>query len=204
MQKYQIQIREIYKKLGKEYLNNIKDLEPAEMKKFIKLIPRGGLILDVGCAGGKDSNKFIKADFKVIGIDLVDEFIKIAKKNVSKGKFKVMDLVDINFPRNYFDGIWAVAVLLHIEKKDILKTLKSLYSILKPGGFINIRVKRGGDPKSYLDEWSKNTNRNFTFFFKSELEKYIKTAGFKIVRSTTVLDEAKRKNVKWISVIATK
>ena len=115
-----------------------------------------------------------------------------------------MDLLDIKLPENYFDGIWACAVLLHVEKKDMLKALKSLHKVLKTGGVLNIRVKRGRDLKTVVDKLSQGKERRFTFFFKYELENYVKKAGFSIVKSRIFPDEAKRKNVKWISLSAVK
>ncbi len=204
MQGHQLQVKKVYRKLGVQYINNIKDLEPVELKDFIKLMPKNGLVLDPGCAAGRDSAKLIKAGLNAVGVDLVEEFIKRAKKDVPKGKFYVMDLLDMKFPENHFDGIWACAVLLHIEKKDILKVLKAFFKILKKGGVLNIRVKRGRDTKILVDKLSQNTSRSFTLFFKYELEKYVKKAGFTIVRSKIFPDEANRVDVKWISISARK
>lgn len=204
MKKHQEQIKKVYKNLGKQYLRDISRINVSEIPDFIKQIPKGGTVLDVGCAGGRDSAKFIKAGFKVVGIDLVEEFINTAKKKVPRGEFKVMDLLDIKLPAKSFNGIWANAVLLHVEKKDIPKVLKSFFRILKDGGLVHIRVKRGRDSKVIVDKLSQNTGRNFTLFFKQELEKYFKDAGFKIVQSKIFLDEAKRKKLKWVGIWATK
>lgn len=204
MKKHQKQIRDTYRSLGDKYIEDIQGIKVKEMDEFIKLIPSDSKVLDVGCAGGRDSAIFIKNNLSVVGIDLVDEFIKIAKKNVPKGKFYAMDLLNIKLPRNYFGAVWTNAVLLHIEKKDISKVLKSLYLVLKPGGVIHIRVKRGRDSKMIIDKLSQKTSRNFTLFFKYEMEEYVKNAGFKIIISKLYPDEAKRKNLKWIGIWAIK
>lgn len=204
MQKHQLKIKNSYKKLGRQYVDDIKDLEPADFKQFIGLLPKKSTILDVGCAAGRDSAKLVNAGFNVVGIDLVEEFIKLARKRVPRGKFFVMDLVDLKIPKNYFDGVWACAVLLHIEKKDVLKVLKSIFQVLKDGGLLNISVKRGKDSKVLVDKLFQGFGRNFTPFFKQELEEYVQKAGFTIVKSRIFPDEAKRKNVKWISILAVK
>lgn len=204
MRKHQLNIKNSYKKLGKQYIDDISRLEPADLKRFIKSVSQKGIILDIGCAAGRDSAKFVKAGFNVVRIDLVEEFISLAKKRVPQGKFYVMDLADLKLPKNHFDGIWACAVLLHVEKKDILKVLKSISRVLKTGGLLNIRVKRGKDSKALIDKLSQGSGRNFTLFYKYELEEYVRKAGFKMIKSRMFPDEAKRKNVKWISISATK
>ena len=83
---------EAYVKLGEKYLGHGKTAR--EFPEFIKLLPKGGRVLDVGCAGGRDSKRFTQKGFKVIGIDLVDLFLKIARKNVPKAKFIKGNILD--------------------------------------------------------------------------------------------------------------
>jgi ubiquinone/menaquinone biosynthesis C-methylase UbiE len=115
-----------------------------------------------------------------------------------------MDLLNLNLCEDYFDGIWACAVLLHFNKKDIPRILKSFYKILKPGGLLGIRVKRGKDTKNIIDRLSQNKSRQFTLFYKYELEAMVKKSGLRVIRSRVYNDEARRKKLKWISIWATK
>lgn len=117
---------------------------------FIKTLPKGGRILDVGCSAGRDSKRFAQNGFEIIGIDLVDVFLQEARKNVPEAKFLKMDLRRLNFSENYFDAIWAMAVLLYIEKKDLPETLNGFYNVLKPRGKLFITVKRGSGSKFNL------------------------------------------------------
>ncbi len=135
--------KETYESLGRAYLDSIKNVDIEGFFEFIKTLPEGGRVLDVGCAGGRDSKRFAQNGFEVVGIDLADEFLKEAKKNVPEAKFLKMDLRELDFPENYFDAIWAVAVLLHIRKESILETLNGFRKILKSKGKLFITVKRG-------------------------------------------------------------
>ena len=42
----------VYKKLGKKYIQAIEDVKIEELNDFMDVLPRGGRVLDVGCAGG--------------------------------------------------------------------------------------------------------------------------------------------------------
>jgi ubiquinone/menaquinone biosynthesis C-methylase UbiE len=195
---------EVYEKLGKKYIKDIKDLTPVEFSDFVKLLPRKSKVLDVGCAAGRDSKKFLQKGFKVTGIDLVSSFLKEAKRNVPGAKFIKMDIRKLKLPKDYFDAIWASAILLHLKKKDIPKILKGFYRVLRPGGKLHIRVKKGKGSGYKKDKLSSGEKRLFTYFSKDELERLVKKADFKIITSRVFPDESGRKDVKWISVWAEK
>jgi len=195
---------QLYEKLGKKYIKDLAGITVKEFPDFVELLPKGGKVLDVGCAGGRDSKKFVQKGFKVIGIDLADVFLKEARKIVTQAKFIKMDLMKLKFPKNYFDAIWANAVLLHIAKNDMSKALKGFYRVLKRSGKLHIRVKKGTGEK-YVDErLSAGEKRFFNFFSKKELENSVKKSGFKIISLKIFPDELGRKKVKWIGVLAEK
>lgn len=195
---------ETYRRLGKEYIKSIEKLTPPEFFDFVKILPKGGKVLEVGCSGGRESKKFAQRGFKVIGIDLVDTFLKEARKDIPKVKFIKMDMRKLKFPANYFDAIWANAVLLHLKKKDVVKTLKGFCRVLKEGGKLHIRVKKGKGTIYERDKLSSGERRLFVYFSKDALERFVKKAGFKIIVSRILPDDAGRKDVKWISLWAEK
>ncbi len=195
---------EAYCKLGKRYIENSESINLLKLPEFIGLLTKGGKVLDVGCAGGRDSKKFAAAGFDVTGIDIVDVFIEEAGKRVPKAKFLQIDLLDINFPENEFDAIWAQAVLLHIERKDIPDVLAKMFKILKRNGKIHVAVKEGRNQGWEADKLTAGYKRYFIYFSKKEMEKYLINAGFDIILSEFAADESGRENVKWIVIWAQK
>ncbi len=195
---------ELYEELGEKYLKDIEKATPKEIYSFMKLLSKGALVLDIGCAGGRDSKVFIQKDFNVVGIDLVDSFLKEARKYVPEAKFIKMDLLKLKFPQNHFDAIWANAVLLHTKKEDMPKALKGFYKVLKPKGKLHIRVKRGKGTEYKDERLSGGKKRLFTYFLKDELEEFVKSAGFKIISSRIFPDDLDRKDIKWVGIWAEK
>ncbi len=192
-----------YKKLGETYVESIKDLTPSQFEIFVKKVSPKGKVLDVGCAGGRDAKKLVKKGFEVVGIDLVDEFLKIAKTDVPKAKFLKMDLLKLKFPNDYFDGIWASAVLLHVNKKDISNVFKNFNKVLKLGGKFFVGVKLGEGTTYATDKLSRQ-KRLMVLFTEKQIKSFIEKAGFKIIYSKIVPDDAGRKNINWIRIIAEK
>lgn len=198
------EIRDVYNKLGKQYLKDAVFLQPVERLPFRNTFQKGAHILDIGCAGGRDAAYFIKGGMRVTGIDASDVFIEEAKKSVPEGTFMQGDLLEMKFPANTFDGVWAQAVLLHLKRKDVPKALKKIYKVLKPGGLLHIRVKKGVGEEYVKEKLSGWNDRFYTYFSKKEIEGMLREQGFKITYSGIFPDQLKRKNLTWIAVWARK
>jgi len=197
------QTMKTYKNLGDKYLLNIANLVPSQLFDFMDMLPSGGAVLDVGCAGGRDAREFVQEGFGVVGIDLVDDFLNKAEKDVPRAKFLKMDLLNLQFPKNTFDGIWASAVLVHIDKTDIQKALTEFNKVLKQDGKLFIAVKMGDGSSFSSDKLSKE-KRFFVYFSREEIEEMLRLAGFQIKNTFIVEDDAKRKDLNWIRIIAQK
>ena len=198
------QTKAVYKKLGIKYLENIKDLRPAELNEFVKMLPMGAKVLDVGSAGGRDAQTFLDKGFNVTGIDLTQEFVYFTQKLCPDGKFYQMDVLDLNFPDDEFDAVWAHAVLLHLYDDDILKALVNLHKVLKPKGKIFVSLKLGSKETIVIDKLSNGEERYFNLTTKEKILNYLKESGFEVIKYAVVPDYAGRDDVKWITIFAEK
>src|SRR3989338_540774 len=141
---------------------------------------KGKKILDVGCGNGEHMSYFKEKGLDVIGIDFSSSMIEISLKrglNVHQ-----MDMEDLKFKDNEFDGIWAVNSLLHIDKNKFPKVIAELSRILKPDGLLYVRVKEGEDEGMVIESHYNNEARFFSFWKKDELlpifEKYFSLVKF--------------------------
>ena len=110
-----------------------------EIKRFLKNIPYGGVILDLGGCWGWHWRDLpsVRPDVKVVVMDLIRGNLVHAKKVLEKGLggnfFLVhgnalnMDLLD-----GVFDGVWSVQTTQHIANYD--GVLKEVWRVLKVGG----------------------------------------------------------------------
>lgn len=190
------------------YANSIQNIQPKDqIDDFISLLPQKALILDAGCAAGRDSRIIHEKGKKVIGIDLSRELIKIAKKKSPEIQFIEGNFLNLPFEDNYFDGIWAHASLLHFESTDeVIKSLQEFYRVLKTGGgVIHISVKEKKDKKFniVIDSLSKH-KRFFQYFTEDEMTGYMEKTGFQIINLLHMPDQADRKEVSWIIILARK
>ncbi len=165
---------------------------------FIKNIC-GKRILDVGCGPGRDVKFFCDRGFEAIGIDLSRNLLEIARKNVPKARFYLMDMRNLTFPDKYFDGIWACASFLHVSKRDAERTLNGFHRVLKSSGLLYISVKEGVGEEFVSSLDYGGNGRYFVFYSREELRKLIENSGFKVIKE--VIEKEKRGKT-WINMFA--
>ncbi len=204
-------LKETYNKIAKEWH---KDHQPDDWwvkgtNVFINFLKNGELVLDVGCAGGTKSKYLINKGLRVVGIDISESMIDIAKKEVPQGKFRVMDLSAVGSLEETFDGIFMQAVLLHIPKKDAPLILEKMVSKLKNGGYLYLAVKEklpnGIDEETKVDnDYGYDYERFFSYYTAEELQGYLKGLGLKIMFTESNPPSRSSRQSNWIQVIAKK
>ena len=101
---------------------------------------KGSRILDVATGTGKQAFAFAKNGYDVIGIDLSDDMLKIAKKKkkYENVKFEAADATNLPFEDRHFD-VSCVSFALHDMPLAIReKSLKEMVRVTKPKGIIMI------------------------------------------------------------------
>jgi len=157
-----------------------------ELNDLAKRLPKNSKILDVGCGSGIPVAKFLVGKkFDVIGIDLSENMVKMARKNVPNGKFYVMDMEKMKFPSESFDSIVAFYSIIHIPRKHHRRILNNFYRILKPSGFLLITAGFGDDEYSIENNWF-GAKMYWSHFDKETNLELIKKAGFRIVWSRPI------------------
>ena len=129
---------ETYEELVEDYHKTHFNIDMAPQQSFFIENLTGKKILDIGCGPGRDAKFFFENGFEVVGIDLTSNFIKIASKLVPNAKFIKMDMRKLEFPENYFDGVWVCASFLHIPKEEAKSTLLEFRKVLKTGGLMYV------------------------------------------------------------------
>ena len=112
-----------------------------EQDSFLTYVPEGGRILDAGCGSGRDSKAFLEAGYDVDAVDASKELADYAGKKTGI-KVKCQSFEELN-AKDKYDGIWACASLLHLEKNKLREAFKVAHEALKKGGIIYASFKYG-------------------------------------------------------------
>ena len=139
------------------------------LRRFVELLPKGARVLDVGCGSGDAALYFKEQGFYVECIDFSERMVEVCKQRGLDAR--VMDMEDMTFEAECFDGVWASASLLHIPKNNTQKVIDKFYELLKSGGVCYICVK-AGEGENIVEE--KGMKRFFSYWTEQELREQIK------------------------------
>ena len=188
-----------YNKNSEEYFNSTLNVDMTNTyKAFLKLVPKGGKILDLGCGSGRDSMNFIKLGYEVIAVDGAKKLAKRA--SVLLGKEVIVSTFEELELKEKFHGIWACASLLHIKREDLKTVLNNLYNNLDDNGVFYMSFKYG--EKEYVDD----KNRYFNCFTDESIISFInENTKYNILGLYITEDKLGRVNeVKWVNLICNK
>ena len=188
-----------YNKNSEEYFNSTLSVDMTNTyKEFLKLVPEGGKILDLGCGSGRDSMNFMKLGYEVTAVDGAKELAK--KASVLLGKEVILSTFEELELKEKFHGIWACASLLHIKREDLKTVLNNLYNNLEDNGVFYMSFKYG--EKEYVDD----KNRYFNCFTDESIIRFInENTKFNILDLYITEDKLGRVNeVKWVNLICNK
>lgn len=131
-----------YNSHAREFADSTKQADMHdEADRFLKEIVPGGHILDLGCGSGRDSKYFLEKGYHVTAVDGSLELCRIASEYIGQDVI-CRDFFEINEEETY-DGIWACASLLHVEKERLPELLQNLHRALKEQGILYVSFKEG-------------------------------------------------------------
>jgi len=138
---------------------------------------RAPRILDAGCGTGGNL-RHLEALGRAVGVDLAPE--AMARWPTRGVRATRASLLALPFPDQTFDLVTSFDVIYHAWVPDDAAAVKEMARVLRPGGFLLVRVPALEILRGAHDE-AVETRRRYT---RSELVGLLETAGLTPVRST--------------------
>jgi SAM-dependent methyltransferase len=124
----------------------------ARLNGFLKLLPSGAAILELGCGAGGDSAEMLARGFDVSPTDGSPELAEVASRRLGRVVETLLfhDLAEVEA----YHGVWANACLLHVPRAELAQILALIRRALKPGGSFYASYKAGnGDGRDSLNRY---------------------------------------------------
>lgn len=171
---------------------------PPFMKEWVKKLPVGARVLDLGCGPGQDARYLRQQHYRVVGLDRARPFLTHVRRRSGRLPLVQADLRRLPFRPQAFDGVWAAASLIHLQKQDVRRTLRELHGLVCPGGLLAATfvhgpvtgvLRHGWLPGRYVSRW-----------LKPELDRTIRFAGWEILSLRTVTNRERKG--RWLNLLA--
>lgn len=186
-----------YEEHAEEFTRNTLNADMESIRsRFLSYLPTGCRILDFGCGTGRDSKAFLDLGHAVTAIDGSEALCRIAR-SLTGLPVRCLDF------RGYkpeegevYEGIWACASLLHLQKNELLPVMNVLSQALIPGGAFYVSFKYG----SFEGE---RNGRHFTDFTLEEFREFIKSIPELSVAEYWVTGDVRpgRGDERWLNIV---
>lgn len=140
---------------------------------------------------------FKNLGFSVDGLEPSKNMASIASKRTHSNIFNIpVESLDI---AEDYDGIWACASLLHVNKESFPYVIRAILRALKYDGYLYISLKEG-DEQIRLED-----GRLFNLFTEEKISKIFENLpNASIIKSWSTTDSAGRDDVAWLNIMIKK
>lgn len=189
---------EYYNENVSKFVNDTQDVVfCATQDLFLSYLNEGDSILDFGCGSGRDTKYFLSKGYKVDATDGSEEICKVASDytgiNVKCLLFNELDEID------KYDGIWACASILHLDRDDLIDVFHRIARALKDNGILYTSFK-------YSEFEGMRNGRYFTDFTIESFNEFQTNIPEFIIEKNWITSDARagREDEKWLNLIMRK
>lgn len=184
MDKYQ-ETFQTWNKIAKMYQDRFMDLDlyNDSYDAFLDLVTQiNASVLEIGCGPGNITKYLLtkRNDLKIMGIDISENMIELAKKNNPLAKFELMDCREIEKLNKKFDAIVCGFCIPYLSYYDCNKLIWDCNHLLNNGGILYLSFVGGNYENS---GYSSGANQDRTYFYYHDpkgLEKTLKSNHFNV------------------------
>ncbi|MCB0905977.1 MAG: methyltransferase domain-containing protein [Nocardioidaceae bacterium] len=151
--------------------------------RFAAALAEGRRVLEIGTGSGRDALLLETAGVSVRRTDVTPGFVAVLREAGHDADLLdplVDDLADPADPDRPYDGVWANASLLHVDRSRLLLLLERLAAVTRAGGALWLSVKEG-DGEAWSTHGTVSAARLFTFWREAPLSAVLDRAGWRVL-----------------------
>lgn len=172
------------------------------LNELARRLPDGAHVLDLGCGAGIPSTRLLAERFEVVGVDLSEVQLQLARKNVPEATFVHGDFSELAFPERSFDGVTAFYSISHVPRDEHARLFTRVAGWLKPGGLFLATLGAEESP-DWTGDWLE-VPMFFSNHDAGENRRLLRDAGLSLVLDEVVAVREPEGEVKFLWVLAQK
>lgn len=171
------------KKLSEEAeLNDQDGMTRDRVRTAFRFLPRNmSRVLDVGAGRGFIEELLSQKDIQIFGNDISGIAVGNLRKRF-KGEFRKESIFKMEYPKRYFNAVFALEVLEHIVPNKIFSVLKKIKGILKKNGYLIVSVPTNEG----LENMKSNPSGHVRIYTENLIRAELGIAGFKVIKTKTL------------------
>ena len=181
---YRAFVRRGYDACAAAYHRSRKTQPPTELLGLLDRLQDESEILDVGCGAGVPIARTLARRHHVTGVDMSQEMVRRARRNVPAGRFIRADITSTDFAPLSFEAVVAIYSIFHLPREEQPALFQRIHRWLRPGGYLLCSL-------SYYNEAGYTEDDFFgaTMYWSNySLEEYLETlagVGFKVLETSS-------------------
>ena len=162
----------VYDEKIEDYLRLTQAPPSKSLLAFIRAIPAGGRVLDLGCGPGLAAAVMARQGLQVDATDGSAKMVAAAAKH--PGVSAQLATFDTLPKGATYHGVYANFSLLHASRADFARHIQACHTALHPEGILYLGMKLGtGEKRDSL-------GRFYTYYSAKEIADVLTQAGFTI------------------------
>jgi ubiquinone/menaquinone biosynthesis C-methylase UbiE len=197
---------EYYKENSEALVRRYESADVSVIQQVIlDVFTKGSHLLELGCGSGREASFLLANGYDVVAADGVASMLEGALELHPELDGRLSQLIlpePIVADSESFDGVYSIAVLMHLPKVQIETCIKDIYRVLKVGGRFLFSVSLYRDDTNDQDFDQKG--RLFTSMPSEEWQRLCSTIGFKVQSVSTNGDGLGRGGIEWLNCVVVK
>jgi 2-polyprenyl-3-methyl-5-hydroxy-6-metoxy-1,4-benzoquinol methylase len=110
------------------------------LRRLVQCLPPGASVLEIGSGSGRDADVVESLGAVVRRTDAAQAFVDLMAQRGKHADLLNVVTDDLGGP---YDGVLAMAVLIHVERGHVDAVLRKIHAALKPGGALLVSMRKG-------------------------------------------------------------
>ena len=183
-------VRKSYDSAAEAYAEHLADeltqkpLDRHLLNRFAEEVRGRGLVADLGCGPGHVARYLHEQGVSVLGLDLSEQMIQVARRLHPGIEFRVGDMTRLDLSDGALAGVVAFYAIVHFTPAELDAVLSEIRRVLAPGGAALFSFHIGDEVVHVEDLFGATVDLDFRFHVPKDVTDALLRAGLQVREHT--------------------